>query len=103
MSQTASDHSREQALLLLMRYSGLAVRDGDTLTLRRVKTQDLERIARPERAHCFWTGASQPQTVTQSWRARLKEIAGQALVPGFKPHRLRDTLTVELLLRGVAM
>ena len=103
MSQAASDHSREQALQLLMRYSGLALRDGDTLTLRRAKTQGLERIARPERAHCFWTGASRPQTVTKCWRARLKEIAGKVLVAGFKPHRLRDTSAVELLLRGVAI
>ena len=103
MCQAASDHSREQALLLLMRYAGLALQDGDTLTLRRIKTQELERIARPERAHFFWTGTPRPQTGTKCWRACLKEIAGKALVPGIKPHRLRDTFAVELLLRGVAM
>ena len=122
----ASDHPREQALLLLMRYSGLAIRDaatlprdavdGSQLTLRRAKTGELvlcelppsvvealEQIARPDRAHFFWTGASKPQTVTNYWRARLREIAGKALVPGFRPHRLRDTFAVQLLLRGVAM
>ena len=124
--RAASDHPREEALLLLMRYSGLAIRDaatlsrdavnGNTVTLRRAKTGELvlcelpdpvvealERIARPDRAHFFWTGASRPQTVTKYWRARLREIAAKALVPGFKPHRLRDTFAVELLLRGVAM
>ena len=124
--RAASDHPRKQALLLLMRYSGLAIRDaatlprnavdGSQLMLRRAKTGELvlcelpppvvealERIDRPDWVHFFWTGTSRAETVTKYWRARLKEIAGKALVPGFKPHRLRDTFAVELLLRGVAM
>ena len=124
--RAASDRPREQALLLLMRYSGLAIRDaatlprdsvdGNQLTLRRAKTGELvlcelpspvvealARIARPDWAHFFWTGTSRPKTVTNYWRERLKEIAGKALVPGFKPHRLRATFAVQLLLRGVAM
>ena len=124
--RAASDHPRGQALLLLMRYSGLAIRDaatlprdavdGNQLTLRRAKTGEfvlcelpqpvveaLERIARPDWAHFFWTGTSRPQTVTNYWRARLKEIADKALFPGFKPHRLRNTFAVQLLLRCVAM
>ena len=124
--RAASDHPREQALLLLMRYSGLAIRDaatlhrnaldGNQLTLRRAKTGELvlcelptpvvealEHIACPDRAHFFWTGSSRPRSVTNYWRSRMKKIALTALVREFKPHRLRDTFAVELLLRGVAM
>lgn len=109
-----------------MRYSGLAIRDaatlprdaldGSNLTLRRAKTGELvlcelpspvvgavKRIARPGRAHFFWTGESLPQSVTNYWRSRLQKIAGKALVLQFAPHRLRDSFAVELLLRWVAM
>ncbi len=117
---------RERALLLLMRYSGLAIRDavtvarsaldGDRLTLRRAKTGNrvlcclpapatdaLATIARPDREHYFWTGDSRPQSTANFWRSRLHRVAGLAGVDGFKPHRLRDTFAVELLAAGVAM
>ena len=123
----ASDgQDRERALLLLLRYSGLAIRDaatlarealdGDQLTLRRAKSGELvlcalpplvvdalDGIAIPGKRHFFWTGTSRPETVTKYWRARLQKIAKQANVEEFKPHRLRDTFAVELLLRGVSM
>ena len=124
--RAAGEQPREQALLLLMRYSGLAIRDaatlprnalhGNELTLRRAKSGEfvlcelpapvveaLKRVGQPGRAHFFWTGSSQPRSVTEYWRSRLKKVAQKALVPEFKPHRLRDTFAVELLLRGVSM
>ena len=116
---------REQALLLLLRYSGLAIRDAATLrrdalepsgelVLRRAKSGELVTVALPDQVvaaveasaprgqqHFFWTGRSQPATAAKYWRARLARIAAEAEVEGFHPHRLRDTFAVELLLAGV--
>ena len=115
----------EFALLLLMRYSGLAIQDavtlrrsdliGDALTLRRAKTGELvetvlpdvvvaalESVARPG-SHFFWTGHSTPVTVAKIWRERLNRVAQQAGVRNFRPHRLRDTFAVEMLAFGVSM
>ena len=122
----AQGQPRERALLLLMRYSGLAIRDattlarealdGDQLTLQRAKSGELvlcalpppviaalDDIAVPAKRHYFWTGRSRPETVSNYWRERLRKIAEKAGVRGFHPHRLRDTFAVELLLAGVAM
>ena len=118
---------REQALLLLLRYSGLAIGDaatlarssvqfGGELVLRRAKSGELvtvllppqvlaalDAIERPGLQHYFWTGLSTPATVSKYWRARLHLVASLAGVKGFHPHRLRDTFAVELLLAGVSM
>ena len=105
---------REQAMLLLLRYSGLAIRDAAALSrdalhpngdlvLRRAKSGELvtvalpwevaaslEAVAIPGRSHFFWTGRSEPETASKYWRNRLKEVAAAAGVEGFHPHRLRD-------------
>ena len=118
---------REQALILLLRYSGLsigdaatlsrhAVQDNGDLVLRRAKTGELVTVAlpakvaaaldavrKPGREHYFWTGRSAAFTVAGYWRQRLKQVAADAGVAGFHPHRLRDTFAVSLLLKGVLM
>ncbi len=123
----ADEKPRELALILLMRYSGLAIGDavtlgldaldrGGDLALRRAKSGELVTVALPDEVvaaleavadpglqHYFWTGRSEPVTATKSWRLRLKAIAKDAGVEGFHPHRLRDTFAIELLLAGVLM
>ena len=124
----ASRHQpREQALILLMRYSGLGIGDAATLArdeiqdngdlvLRRAKTGELVTVAlpaeviaalaavrKPGREHYFWTGRSQRETPAKYWRRRLKRVAADAGVEGWRPHRLRDTFAVSLLLAGVLM
>ena len=118
---------REQALLLVLRYSGLAIQDAVTLersavrengdlVLRRAKSEELVTVAlpaevlaaldaprKPGRRHYFWTGQSKPATAAKYWRERLKLVAAEAGVGGFHPHRLRDTFAVELLLGGLSM
>lgn len=116
---------KERALILLLRYSGLAIGDAvavensaidpsGELVLRRAKTgavvtvalpdhalDALRLIARPKRRHFFWTGISERETVAKYWRNRLHRVAREAGVEGFQPHRLRDTFAVELLLADV--
>lgn len=122
----AAKKPKEQALLLLMRYSGLSIRDavtlrreaidGHLLTLRRSKSGELvivylparvlvslDRVVRPNGMHYFWSGTSESQTAAKYWRSRLNLIAREAGVKDFRPHRLRDTFAVEFLLAGVAM
>ncbi len=118
---------KERALILLMRYSGLAIRDAVTLrhdaidannnmTLRRAKSGELvmlplhdlavealKQIAQPDHPYYFWTGNSLPSTTTNYWRERLYQVSTKAGILDFKPHRLRDTFAVELLLAGVQM
>ncbi len=126
MLRIADSLPRERAMLLLMRYSGLAIQDAATLskdaiteslmTLRRAKTGEvvvvdlpraaltaLSAIARPDNPYYFWTGRSKPVTAAKTWRDRLQRVALKAGVKDFRPHRLRDTFAVELLLQGVAM
>ncbi len=123
----ANQKPREQALLLLLRYSGLAIRDAVTLertaiqsdgelVLRRAKSGELvtvvlpgevilalDAVADPPRRHFFWTGESLAETAVKYWRKRLQAVADMAGVKGFHPHRMRDTFAVELLLAGVAI
>lgn len=116
---------KERALLLLLRYSGLAIQDGATLersalqgcdlTLRRAKTGELVTLPLPDPvAKClrkldrrglyfFWTGNGQRTTTAAYWRNRLKLVAAKAGVENFRPHRLRDTFAVEMLIADVSM
>ncbi len=125
MLRAAPAGSPERAMLLLMRYSGLAVSDAATLrpddirdgavVVQRRKTSTLVCVPLPAAVEAalaalphpggywFWTGKSEPVTVAKGWRERLKAVAKAAGVEGFHPHRLRDTFAVELLLDGVAI
>ena len=120
----ADDLIREKALILLMRYAGLAIQDAvtcsrdhindDTLILRRAKTEELVIAHLPDPVieslrsitlnrspYFFWSGNSEPATATKFWRQRLKTVARKAGVANFHPHRLRHTFAVELLSNGV--
>ncbi len=92
----AARKPREQALILLLRYSGLSIRDAATLNraavhssgeliLRRSKSAELVTVllpaevlaaldCLPPRPHYFWTGQSQPETAVKYWRRRRRAI-----------------------------
>ena len=126
MVVAAQPMPRERGLLLLMRYSGLAIRDASTLrrediqgtelVLRRAKTGELVTVDLPlpvlravkaqrssDPRFFWWSGRGEPLTAAKYWRARLGRVARKAGVQAFTPHRLRDTFAVSLLLAGVAM
>ena len=117
---------KERGLILLMRYSGLAIADavtlcrealvGTELTLRRAKTGELvmvdlphlvvrtiRRLRGPNPDYFWWSGRGKRVTSAKYWRGRLGEIAARAGVAGFHPHRLRDTFAVALLTAGVSI
>ena len=125
--EAAGIGTKEQALILLMRFSGLSILDAVTLarsaidddgnlTLRRHKSGEfvvgyihpkvseaLHRFPPVSKQYFFWTGKSQPETAAKYWRGRMNLVARKAKVENFLPHRLRDTFAVELLVAGVSM
>ena len=122
----ADGQPKERALILLMRYSGLAIADavtlsrealvGTELTLRRAKSGELvmvdlphlvvkavNRLRGPNADHFWWSGKSRAVTTAKYWRKQLREVAARARIAGFHPHRLRDTFAVGLLTAGVSI
>ena len=125
--EAAGIGTKEQALILLMRFSGLSILDAVTLarsaidddgnlTLRRHKcgelvvgylhpkvSEALYGFPSVSKQYFFWTGKSQPETAAKYWCERMNHVARKAKVVNFRPHRLRDTFAVELLVAGVSM
>ena len=125
--EAAGIGTKEQALILLMRFSGLSILDAVTLdrsaidddgnlTLRRHKSGELvvgylhpkvsealQRFPPVSKQYFFWRGKSQPETAAKHWRERMNLVARKAKVENFRPYRLRDTFAVELLVAGVSM
>ena len=117
---------KERALILLMRYSGLAIGDAATLsrksvagaelTLRRAKSGELVTVELPGPVsaaivavrgthpdYYWWSGRGQRVTCAKHWRARLGAVAEHAGIDAFRPHRLRHTFATALLAGGVSM
>ena len=116
---------RLRALILLLRYSGLRIRDALTLPRDRiVKGKLFLRTAKtgtpvylplpdfvvnaldaiPRRGpYYFWTGESKPKSVVGNYQRALHKLFELAEAAGGHAHRMRDTFAVELLLSGVPM
>ncbi len=108
--------------MLLLRYSGLRIRDAVTLPRNRVQGDKLFLFtaktgtpvycplppivlnalnAIPESAYYFWTGLSKPKSAVGDWQRSLKRLFELGRVPDAHAHRFRDTFSAELLLAGV--
>jgi integrase/recombinase XerD len=113
---------RLRALVLLLRYSGLRIRDAVTLPRNRVQGDKLflftaktgtpvycslppvvmNALARiPDSTYYLWTGLSKPKSAVGDWQRSLKLLFILAGVPDAHAHRFRNTFSVELLLAGV--
>ncbi|MCI0724911.1 MAG: site-specific integrase [Acidobacteria bacterium] len=115
---------RVKALVLLLRYSGLRIRDAVTLERDRItngklmlyqaKTgtavycplpplvvQALECL--PATRYFFWSGESDPKSAVGDWQRTLRRVFTLAEVPSGHAHRFRDTFAVELLKAGVPL
>ena len=114
---------RLRALVQLLRYSGLRIRDAVTLPRDRIVSGKLflytaktgtavycplppfvltalETIP-PTDKYFFWTGESKPKSAVGDWQRALQRLFKLAKVQGGHAHRFRDTFAVELLLAGV--
>lgn len=123
--RTGQENARRlKALVLLLRYSGLRIRDAVTLPKARVvanrlflytaKTgtpvfcpllefvcQSLEACPKENQTYFFWTGESKPKSAVGDWQRSLGKLFVLAGISGGHAHRFRDTFAVELLLSGV--
>jgi integrase/recombinase XerD len=120
-----SNAPRVRALVLLLRYSGLRIRDAVTLRQDRIRDgklflttaktgtvvwcplppfviEALEAI-QGNGPLMFWTGDSNPKSCVGNWQRSLRRLFRLAGVPDGHAHRFRDTFAVELLLSGVPL
>jgi len=124
--------ARVQALIRLMRHSGLAIRDAVTLEradirmdkenncfqiiTSRQKTGTHVSVPIPKdvgnellavRNHnpkfVFWNGTSQPTTAVGDLQRKLRTLFRNSGFPKGHPHQLRDTFAVDLLAKGVPL
>lgn len=117
---------RVRAMTLLLRYSGLRIRDAATLGRDRIvngklllymqKTgmpvfvplppfvlDALNRVPPPSTAYFFWTGEGMPESTVGHWQYTLGRLFKLAGIDGGHAHRFRDTFAVELLLAGIPL
>jgi integrase/recombinase XerD len=115
--------ARLRAMVLLLRYSGLRIRDvvmlkrerisGDKLLLYTAKTGTLVWCPLPPTVlaaldaippngnYFFWTGYSKPKSAVGNWQRALRRLFVLAGVPTGHAHRFRHAFAVELLQAGV--
>jgi integrase/recombinase XerD len=117
---------RLRAMVLLLRYSGLRIRDAATLRRERLQNGKLllymQKTGVPvfvplppyvvaalndtsnvHPSFFFWSGNGLPKTTVADWQRSLRKLFEIAGVKGGHAHRFRDTFAVELLLAGVAI
>ncbi|MGA2170092.1 MAG: tyrosine-type recombinase/integrase [Terracidiphilus sp.] len=129
---TDSTRAKVRALIQLMRWSGLAIRDAVTLrrsafqqtasgfyrvvTSRQKTRTDVsvpippavaeEILSVSEGEYLFWTGEGTPETIAKTWANRyLRPLFNAAGLPSghMVSHRIRDTFAVDLLEKGIPM
>lgn len=117
------NRARVRAFVMLLRYSGLRIRDAATLRRDRLQGSKLflyqQKTGTPvyvplppqavdaltalntDNEYFFWTGNGNPKTVVADWQRSLGRVFMLANIQGGHAHRFRDTFAVELLLGGV--
>jgi integrase/recombinase XerD len=116
---------RLRALILLMRYTGLRIRDA--VTLSRDRIQDGKLFLRTAKtgthvycplppvalkalaaipgnsSYYFWSGGSKPKSAVGDYQRALHKLFATAGVPGAHPHKFRHTFATTLLGKGVSV
>lgn len=118
------NRKRLRAMIFLLRYSGLRIRDAATLARERLQNgklllymqktgvpvfvplppyvvEALEETPNTNPRYFFWSGNGLPKTTVADWQRSLRKLFEIANVKGGHAHRFRDTFAVELLLAGV--
>ena len=117
------NRGRLRAFVLLLRYSGLRIRDAvclrrdrlrqDKLMLYTQKTGEpvyvplppvvIDALALATGELFFWTGNGNPKSAVADWQRSLRRLFALAGVRNGHAHRFRDTFAVSLLERGVTL
>ena len=130
---TGEKAQKVRALIQLMRYSGLAIRDAVTLEREEIQhdtKKGIHRIVTKRQKTCthvsvpiqpevvkevlaaqngnpryvFWnTGTGTEQTAVTNWQHDLRTVFRAAGLPEGHPHQLRHTFAVSLLREGVPL
>lgn len=121
----AGNRTRLRAMTLLLRYSGLRIRDGVCLQRAHLrhgkifiytqKTGTPVWVPVPEPVidafaalpfvndrYFFWSGHGDPKSVVSDWQRSFRRLFELAGVKGH-PHMFRDTFAVSLLEKGVPL
>lgn len=119
------NRKRLRAMILLLRYTGLRIRDGVTITRDRIQdgrvflyTQKtgtpvyvpvppvaiaaLADVPRVHDTNVFWTGKGDPKSAVADWQRSFRRLLETVGVKGHF-HMLRDTAAVEWLIGGVPL
>ena len=118
------NRKRLKALVLLLRHSGIRIRDVVTLKRDRLTGTKLflytQKTGTPvfvplpasvvdelssqnsNKDFFFWSGNSNPKSAVGNWQRSLRKLFEIAGIDGHA-HRFRDTFAVELLLAGVPL
>lgn len=117
---------RLRAMVLLLRFSGLRIRDAAMLRRERIvngklllytaKTgtpvycplpepvvRELEVVQGTSKQFYFWSGEGKPKSCVGDWQRSLKKLFRLAGVPDGYAHRFRHTFATDLLLAGVPL
>ena len=115
--------ARMRAFVLLLRYTGLRIRDvvclkrsalkNGKLFLRTQKTgvpvllplppfvlEALEQCPAVDEKYFFWSGNGLPKSAVADWQRSFRKLLKLAGVEGH-PHMMRDTFSISLLEKGV--
>jgi site-specific recombinase XerD len=118
------NRARLRAFVLLLRYSGLRIRD--TVCLRRDRIKDgklmiyTQKTGQPvyvplppvvieslvksgDGELLFWSGHGNPKSAVADWQRSLRRLFTLAGVENGHAHRFRDTFAVSLLEKGVPL
>jgi len=118
------NRARLRAFVLLLRYSGLRIRDA--VCLRRDRIVDAKLMVYTQKTGqpvyvplppvviesfeksgsgelLFWSGHGNPKSAVADWQRSLRRLFDLAGVEHGHAHRFRDTFAVSLLEKGVAL
>ena len=120
------NRKRLRAFVLVLRYTGLRIRD--VVTLKRSALKNGKIFVRTQKAgtqvlvpvpptviealksvpvvspdYFFWSGTGLPKSCVADWQRSLRKLFDLAGVKNGHAHRMRVTMAVELLKRGVSV
>jgi site-specific recombinase XerD len=113
------------AFLLLLRYTGLRIRDVTCLQRNRIQDKKIFLYTQKTGApvllplsdevlgavsdvsgtgeYLFWSGNGNPKSSVADWQRSLRKLFDVAGIENGHAHRFRDSFAVELLLHGISL